>query len=68
MLDEEAIISKVLSLYGKHGCICGRHKREGGCALPGEISWSALVLLLSRGDRMLYEKSAEGIVVPVNQG
>ncbi|MBW1861909.1 MAG: hypothetical protein JRJ02_05990 [Deltaproteobacteria bacterium] len=38
MLDEEAIISKVLYLYGKHGCICGRHKREGGSALPGEIS------------------------------
>ena len=38
MLDEEANISKVRYLYGEHGCICGRHKREGGSALPGEVS------------------------------
>ena len=37
MLDEKANIFKVLYLHGKHGRICGRHKREGECALPGEI-------------------------------
>ena len=37
MLDEEANISKVQYLYGEHDCKCGGYKREGGCALPGEI-------------------------------
>ncbi len=41
MLDEEAIISKVRYLTGRHVRICGGHKREGGCALPGEVSWHA---------------------------
>ena len=36
-LDEEASIFKVQYLYGKLGCRCGGHKREGGCALPGEV-------------------------------
>jgi hypothetical protein len=39
MLDEKANIFKVRYLYGKHGRRCGGHKREGGCALPGEVSW-----------------------------
>jgi len=38
MLDEEACISKVPYLYGEHGSIYGRHKREGRSALPGEAS------------------------------
>ncbi len=38
MPDEEAYIFKVRNLYGRHGRICGRHKRESGCALPGEVS------------------------------
>ena len=38
MLDKEAIISKVRYLTGRHVRICGGHKREGGCALPGEVS------------------------------
>ena len=38
MLDKESNISKVLNLPGKHLCICGRHKRESRCALPGEVS------------------------------
>jgi hypothetical protein len=42
MPDEKAIIFKVRYLSGRHGRICGRHKREGGCALPGEICRSAL--------------------------
>ena len=38
MPDEEAIIFKVRYLYGRHARKCGRHKREGGSALPGEVS------------------------------
>jgi hypothetical protein len=36
-LDEEAYIFKVQYLYGKLVRRCGGHKREGGCALPGEV-------------------------------
>jgi hypothetical protein len=36
-LDEKAYIFKVRYLYGKLGCICGGHKREGESALPGEV-------------------------------
>ena len=42
MPDEKAIIFKVPYLSGRHGRKCGGHKREGGCALPGEICRSAL--------------------------
>ena len=63
MLDEESIIFKVLYLYGEHERICGGHKREGGCALPGEVSWHAMVLPTSRGVGIYHEKSAEVIVV-----
>ena len=48
MLDEEAMISKVQYLHGKHGRRCGRHKREGECALPGEISSLALATVAER--------------------
>ncbi len=37
MSDKEAIISKVQYLTGRHVRKCGGHKREGGCALPGEV-------------------------------
>lgn len=37
MLGEEANIFKARYLYGKHGRICGGHKREGVCAIPGEV-------------------------------
>ena len=37
MLDEKANIFKVRYLNGKRGRRCGGHKREGQCALPGEI-------------------------------
>ena len=37
MSDEKAMRFKVQYLYGRHGRKCGGHKREGGCALPGEI-------------------------------
>jgi hypothetical protein len=46
MLDEKTIIFKVRYLYGKHGRKCGGHKREGECALPGEVSCHASVLPL----------------------
>jgi hypothetical protein len=41
-LDEEANIFEVQYLYGRLGRKCGGHKREGGCALPGEICNLAL--------------------------
>jgi len=55
MLDEEAIIFKVQYLYGKHGRKCGRYKREGECALPGEVC-------------LLGQKSADGIVSAKKRG
>jgi len=42
MPDEKANIFKVRYLYGRHERRCGGHKREGVCALPGEICLSAL--------------------------
>ena len=38
MPDEEATISEVRYLTGRYERRCGGHKREGGCALPGETS------------------------------
>ena len=35
MPDEKANIFKVRYLYGRHGRICGGHKREGGAHYPG---------------------------------
>ncbi|MBN1294122.1 MAG: hypothetical protein JXB48_19960 [Candidatus Latescibacteria bacterium] len=35
MSDEKANIFKVRYLYGRHGRICGRHKREDGAHYPG---------------------------------
>jgi hypothetical protein len=48
MLDEKANIFKVQYLHGKHGRKCGRHKCEGECALPGEISSLALATVPER--------------------
>ena len=62
MLDEKAIVFKVQYLHGKNGCKCGRHKREGECALPGEVSCHAPVLPSSRGGGMGGQKSAEAVV------
>ncbi len=42
MPGEEANIFKAQYLSGRHGRRCGGHKREGGCALPGEICRTAL--------------------------
>ena len=63
MPGEEANIFKARYLYGRHGRICGGHKREGGRALPGEVSWHVIVLLMLRSVGMCHEKSAEVIVV-----
>ena len=68
MPDEKANIFKVRYLYGRHGRICGRHKREGGCVLPGEVSMSVSHygeyhgLRERKRFRKGMEKSAEGIV------
>jgi hypothetical protein len=37
VLGEESIISKAQNLSGKHGRKCDGHKREGKCAIPGEV-------------------------------
>ena len=37
MLGEKAIRFKALNLSGKHRRRCGGHKREGKCAIPGEV-------------------------------
>ena len=63
MPDEEANIFEVRYLNGRHVRICGGHKREGGCALPGEVSRYAMVLPTPRGVGICREKSAEVIVV-----
>ena len=42
VLGKESNLSKAQYLYGKHGRICGGHKCEGVCALPGEICRFAL--------------------------
>jgi hypothetical protein len=41
-LDEKASTFKIQYLYGKPGCRCGGHKREGESALPGEVCNFAL--------------------------
>ena len=61
-MDEKAHIFKVQYLYGKLGRRCGGYKREGECAIPGEICMRANVLPASRGAGMRMQKSAEGIV------
>jgi len=48
MLDKKANIFEVQYLHGRHGRICGRHKCEGECALPGEISPLALATIAER--------------------
>ena len=61
-LDERANVFQVQYLYGKLGCRCGGHKREGESALPGEVCNFAKWLLSSQGDGKKLQKSAEGIV------
>ncbi|CAL8475618.1 protein of unknown function (plasmid) [Caballeronia sp. S22] len=49
-------------MHGMMRRISDRHKREGGCVIPGEICAAAEVLLASRGAGMAVQKSAEGIL------
>src|SRR6185295_3976748 len=58
-LDEKANIFKVRYLYGKLGCRCGGHKREGESALPGEVCNFANWLRSLKSDGMKLQKSAE---------
>jgi len=37
MPGEEANVSQAQYLSGRHERICDGHKREGKCALPGEV-------------------------------
>ena len=60
--DEKADIFEVEYLHGSDGRICGRHKREGVCALPGEIWLSAIRLPMLKDSGMGNQKSAEVIV------
>ena len=65
MLDEESYVFKVRYLYGRHARICCGHKREGECALPGEVClFVPLGLPAPRGVGMGRQKSAEGIAGP----
>ena len=60
VLDEESIKSKVQNLHGMRGCICGGHKREGRCALPGETSSCALCYWRQEASGMRLEESSRG--------
>jgi hypothetical protein len=66
-LAEKAFTFKVRYLYGKLGCRCGGHKREGESALPGEVCNFAVRLLSLRGDGRKLQKSAEGIVGSIDR-
>ena len=53
---------KVRYVYGTRSSRSDVHKREGACAIPGEIWPGAARLAASKGDGMRGQKSAEGIV------
>jgi len=59
---EAAKIAKARYLHGTVRRISDAHKRERGCAIPGEIWRCAAVLRGSRGLRRHRQKSAEAIV------
>jgi hypothetical protein len=56
------MIFKAQSLHGRCVRICGGYKREGECALPGEICVFAFMLGASQVVSMNTQKSAAGIV------
>jgi len=65
VLGEKAQIFKAQYLYGKHRRICGGHKCEGVCALPGEVCryvTSESVDNRRREAPLNRQKSAEDIV------
>jgi len=59
---EQAKKCKAQYMYGTRCRISDAHKREGGCAIPGEICKRAARLRGSEGSRMRLQKSAEAIV------
>ena len=60
-LDEKANIFKVRYPHGKPGCICGGHKREGGCAIPGEVCESLLNgMYQPQGGRWVWKPKPNG--------
>ena len=72
MQGEESFISKAQNLSGRHGRICDGHKREGKCAIPGEVCPVSKQFQPEEGgtDRVPLEdgmtavqKSAEAIVI-----
>ena len=66
MLGKEAIIFKALTLSGKHGRRCGGHKREGECALSGEVCQLEVSLsIFKRGCDELTEVSRGHSSLPV---
>ena len=56
---ETAIIVKARYLHGTVRRRSDAHKRDSGCAIPGEIWRCAAVLRGSRGPRRHRQKSAE---------
>jgi hypothetical protein len=61
-LGKTANIVKARNLYGKRRRRSDGHKREGRCAIPGEIWTFAIVLPVLKGIGRNGQKSAEGIV------
>src|SRR5215469_16619532 len=59
---EQANLCEARFLHGTLRRRSDRHKREGECAIPGEIWRSASVLPTSRGVGRDHQKSAEAIV------
>jgi hypothetical protein len=59
---KKARIFKAQSLHGRCGRKCGGYKREGECALPGEICVFAFMLGAAQVASMNTQKSAAGIV------
>ena len=49
MTDKRAKRLEVQFLHGSHERRCGRHKRGGQCALPGEVSGFAIKLARPKG-------------------
>jgi hypothetical protein len=65
VMGEEANKFKARYLHGNHGSICGGHKCEGRCALPGEICRHVISEPVDNRRReapLNRQKSAEDIV------
>ena len=65
MLGKKSRIFKARYLYRRHGRICGGHKCEGVCALPGEICRYVISVSVDNRRRetsLNRQKSADDIV------